>query len=207
MESFGKGNGQTSGFKTDTSNRVSKPALPPRPGSTPVPLSRPPAVPNTSPKLSNTPVAGPPPVPASPAPLAAPRPSDTYGIRRAIDLLRRLPRGERGVLVEVVRMTLESVDIQVAAIVEDASNREAEIDRRIAVLRTAVKEREEEISTRREEIANLEVEQKEIARVKQELNAAHKQAEAPKTLDAPSDHEVGAAEDDPGEVTTAIATS
>src|SRR5262249_32710675 len=112
-----------------------------------------------------------------------------------------------GVLVEVVRMTLESVDIQVAAIVADASNREAEIDRRIAVLRTAVKEREEEISTRREEIANLEVEQKEIARVKQELNAAHEQAEAPKALDPPSDHDVGAAEDDPGEVTTAIATS
>src|SRR5690349_16032224 len=103
MESFGKGNGQTSAFKPDANNRVSKP-LPPRPSSTPPPLNRPQTVPNTPIKTSHVVVAGP--VPAPPAAHAAPRPSDdAYGIRRAIELLRRLPAGERAVLVEVVRMT------------------------------------------------------------------------------------------------------
>ena len=193
MESFGKGNGQTSAFRPDANNRVSKP-LPPRPSSTPPPLNRPQMLPHTPLKGPHAVVAGPPPVPASPAAPSAPRPSDdAYGIRRAIDLLRRLPAGERAVLVEVVRMTLESVNVPVAAIIEDADSREAEIDRRIAVLRTAVKEREEEIATRREEIANLEVEQKEIARVKQELNAAREQAEAPKTSNAAADEDAGGA--------------
>jgi hypothetical protein len=102
-----------------------------------------------------------------------------YGIRRAVELLRRLPPGERGVLVEVVKMTLESVNVHVDTIIDDASRREVEIDKRIAALKHEVSEREEQIATRRDEIQELETEQQEIALVKQQLNAAREQAERP----------------------------
>jgi len=158
---------------------------------------------SVAPAPAAAPAAGPSPAPAAPSPAApeASRPSnDPYGIRRAIELLRRLPPGERALLVEVVKMTLESVNVHVATIVDDANRRETEIDRRIAVLRREVNEREEEISTRRTEIANLELEQNEISRVKQQLSAVPEHAAAPTAVKAP-------ANGDPARSLTVVKTS
>jgi uncharacterized protein YqeY len=163
-------------------------------------------VPHT-PSRSPSAVAETSPAPSSPSHEAPRRFDDDYGVRRAIELLRKLPSGERGVLVEVVRMTLESVNVHVTAIINDANNREADIDRRIGVLQGEVKQRKEEISTREDEIANLQMEQKEISRVRQELSTAHEQAalpSAPKTL---PENDAASGEDDPGEVTVAITTT
>jgi hypothetical protein len=154
MDAYGKANGHTMNGEL----HVPRPSFPspPRRTSPPAPPSRPPTTPPSS------------------------RPSTSragYGIRRAVELLRRLPPGERAVLVDVVKMTLESLNVQVDTIVDDATRREGEIDKRIAMLREEVSEREEQIATRRDEIRQLEVEQEEIARVKEQLTAARERAE------------------------------
>lgn len=155
MDSYGKANGHAVNGELHVP-RPSFPSPPHRPSTQP-PRTRPPTPPpSTRPSTSR---------------------SSAYGIRRAVELLRRLPPGERAVLVDVVKMTLESLNVQVEAIVDDASRREGEIDKRIAMLREEVGEREEQIATRRDEIRQLEVEQEEIARVKEQLTAARERAE------------------------------
>src|SRR5215831_17638074 len=137
MEPFGKGNDH--GL-----SRVPRPsaALRPRSASTPPPPTRAP---------TPTPIAArPAPTPSAP-PRAVARGVVAYGIRRAMELLRPLPPGERGALVDVVKMTLESVNVKVDAIVDDASKREAEIERRMDVLRSEVAQHEGEVSVRRDE--------------------------------------------------------
>ena len=135
--------------------RIGTPAPPSR-ISTPAPPSRPP-----TPPPSSRPVVH----------------HEPYGIRRAVELLRRLPPGERAVLVDVVKMTLESLDVHVDKIVDDANRREGEIEKRIVALREEVGEREEQIATRKDEIRQLEAEQEEIARVRDQLTAARERAE------------------------------
>ena len=166
MDGYDKGNGQASGFRPSS---VPRPSFTPatRPRTTPPPLNR-------SSTASGT------------LRTEASRSVQTYGIRRAVELLRRLPPGDRAVLVEVVKMALESANVQVESIIEDATKRGTEIDARIAVLRLEVSQREEEISTRREEIANLETEQDEISRVKTQLTAANESPEQPIEEKAPS---------------------
>jgi hypothetical protein len=132
-------------------NRVPRPSFPPSPRST-----------HTPPPATSAP------------PREAPRPSEgAFGIRGAMELLRRLPRGERSQLVEVIKLTLEALNVHVSAIVDDASSREAEIDQRIAVLRREATQHEEAASVRRQEITKLEAEQEEISRVKHELSGMH----------------------------------
>src|SRR5262245_1226641 len=80
-------------WKEVTMPPVPKPSFPPplHRIPTPAPPSRPPSRPPTPPP-SSRPVVH----------------HEPYGIRRAVELLRRLPPGERAVLVDVVKMTLES---------------------------------------------------------------------------------------------------
>src|SRR5262249_34598447 len=164
MAAFGKANEQSS-----TGLRVPRPSYPPTPRShTPPPSTRsltPAPIPNRiapAPELLS-PAPAPAIAPTAPmapvaqvAPSPAPRQAEAFGIRRAMELLRRLPAGERGPLLEVVKMTLEAVSVHVSSIVSDASNREGEIDRRIAVLRGEAKQHEEAASVRRNEITQLE---------------------------------------------------
>src|SRR5690242_4855062 len=113
--------------------------------------------------------------PRAPAKTEPPRAAPSYGIARAVELLRRLPPGDRAVLVDVVKMALESAQVRVESIIDDATKRGSEIDARIEVLRQEVAQREEEIATRREEIANLETEQDEITHVKDQLSAVREE--------------------------------
>jgi hypothetical protein len=79
-------------------------------------------------------------------------------------------------LVEVVKMALESANVQVDSIVEDGGKRASEIEARIAVLSREVAQREEEISKRRDEIATLETERTEISRVREQLGVTRSAA-------------------------------
>lgn len=103
-----------------------------------------------------------------------------------MELLNRLPRGERGLLVDVVKLTLEALNVQVSVIVDDAGNRESEIDRRIVVLRREATQHEEEASVRRQEITNLEAEREQISRVKRELTGMHEHTKALDVAKPPS---------------------
>src|SRR5262249_40309235 len=125
MAAFGKANEQSS-----TGLRVPRPSYPPTPRSqTPPPSTRsltPAPIPNriapapellsSAPAPTIAPTAPIAPVaPVAPvAPPPAPREAEPFGIRRAMELLRRLPAGERGPLVEVVKMTLEALSVHVS---------------------------------------------------------------------------------------------
>jgi hypothetical protein len=98
--------------------------------------------------------------------------------------------------VEVVKLTLECVNVQVSAIVDDASSREAEIDGRIAVLRREVTQHEEEVSVRRQEITHLEAEREGISRVKRELSGMHEHTRPLDVSKPPSNDEPAAARRD-----------
>jgi hypothetical protein len=157
MDTFGKGNGHAP-------RTVPRPSYPPptRLASSPRPRTSPPAT-----------IPSPPPLPASA------RRTDDYGIQRAVELLRRLPPGEREKFVEVVKMTLESVNVRVESIIDDAKRRSSEIEERIAVLQQEVTDREQEIAARREEIMNLEIEHSEITGVTQQLSSETAPESAP----------------------------
>lgn len=151
MDAFGKGNGHAP-------RTVPRPSYPPpvRLASSPKPRSTPPVT-----------------MPSPPPPPPQARRADDYGIQRAVELLRRLPPGEREKFVEVVKMTLESVHVRVESIIDDANRRTSQIEDRIALLQQEVTDREQEIAARREEIMNLEVEHSEITGVKEQLSAVH----------------------------------
>src|SRR5690242_10954454 len=75
-----------------------------------------------SPQPSFAPLSSAPSATAARAPAALSNGSG-YGIERAIELMRKLPKGkaEVEVLVQVVKVTLESANIRVQTILEDAA--------------------------------------------------------------------------------------
>jgi hypothetical protein len=119
--------------------------------------------------------------PAAPAPAAsrARPPQDdfdvpNYGIEKAIELMRLLPADNVELVVQVVKKTLESLQIQVPSIIKDASRKQSDIEGRIDVLKKEIFELESEISTRKTEISALEADHKETTSVKERLILAEK---------------------------------
>jgi len=127
--------------------------------------------------------AKPAPAPA-PAPVAAAKPAPVpaatkpdhpdYGINRAIELMRLLPEDNIELIVRVVKTTLESTNINVASIVQDATRKQAQIEARVGVVKKEIAGLEGEIATRRSEIALLETDHKETTSVKDRLVLAEK---------------------------------
>jgi hypothetical protein len=122
--------------------------------------------------------------PASPAPARAQArpPQDdfdvpNYGIEKAIELMRLLPADNVELVVQVVKKTLESLQIQVPSIIKDASRKQQDIEGRIDVLKKEIAELEGEISTRKTEISALETDHKETTSVKERLILAEKLTE------------------------------
>lgn len=113
---------------------------------------------------------------ASPAP-APPEPA--YGIRQAIELMRGLPSDNGELVVHVVKKTLASLGIRVETIVEDANQKQSEIETRIATLKEEIAELDHEIQIRREEIARLDADCREIVQVRERLLAAERLSQAP----------------------------
>lgn len=106
------------------------------------------------------------------------RPSG-YGIDDAIALMRTLPSENVELVVQVVKVTLESTKIEIGAIIEDASEKQARIESRIKVLRGEIADLETEISTRRKEIESLDADHRETTMVKDRLQLAERLSSRP----------------------------
>jgi hypothetical protein len=99
-----------------------------------------------------------------------------YGIADAIALMRGLPAEVQAtdIVVQIIKRTLESARIDVAAIIVDATRKEDTLDRRIATLLDEIAKHEQEIRTRAAEISQLQTDGAETSRVKQRLLLAEK---------------------------------
>jgi hypothetical protein len=106
---------------------------------------------------------------APPAPAHRPAP---YGIEHVVQLMRSLPLEQNSELVaEVIRRTLESVNVSIDAILADAHHKEEEIHTRIDALTQAVEEMQREIATRRKHVADLQKQLAEITKARDLLAA------------------------------------
>jgi len=114
--------------------------------------------------------------PVAAAPAREPERDVNYGINKAIELMRLLPTDNIELVVKVVKTTLESTQIRVATIVEDASRKQKDIQGRIAARRKEIAELEAEIATRRQEIDALETDHAETTSVKERLILAERLA-------------------------------
>ena len=113
---------------------------------------------------------------------AAPPPPKRFGIDRAIQLMRSLPTEQNPELVAmVITSTLESVDMHVTEIIEDARARQADLEARIGTIKAKNSALEKEIEQGVDEIVKLEASLAETMSVKERLEHAHNhQAAAPK---------------------------
>jgi hypothetical protein len=100
-----------------------------------------------------------------------------YGIEQAIQLMRLLP-GDSNVelVVQVVKKTLESTNIKVPKIIEDASRKQKDIENRVSNLEREISDLEREIQTRESEIERLQTDHKETTMVKERLQLAEQLA-------------------------------
>lgn len=111
------------------------------------------------------------PKPAPPPQPPPPRKPD-FGIQKAMELMRKLPADNVQLVVQVVRATLESTNVDVAQIISDAREKRSRIAVRIEGLKEEIADFEEEISARRQEIAALEADEAETKTVQERLEMA-----------------------------------
>ncbi len=142
-------------------------SAPPKPA--PAPAAAPPVAASPAPK---------PPVQAQPV-AAQPRRrqpepdfGSDYGIDKAIQLMRTLPADNVELVVQVVKHTLESTNVHIPEIIDDAKRKQDDIQGRIKVLRGEIADFEKEIETRREEISRLDADYKETSLVRERLELA-----------------------------------
>lgn len=95
-----------------------------------------------------------------------------YGIEDAIKLMRTLPRDNNEVVVTVVKKTLESTLIKVPDIVADANQKESRIRNQHKNLEGEIKELQEQIAQRNQQISDLLEDLKETTDVRQRLQLA-----------------------------------
>lgn len=106
-----------------------------------------------------------------PQPGAVPIQQD-YGIEEAIALMRTLPKENVDLVVKVMKQTLESTNIDISAIIQDATSKEDRIKKAISTLKVEITDLETDIESRNEEIESLEAEREETALVKERLKIA-----------------------------------
>ena len=109
---------------------------------------------------------------------AVPRPGrGAYGIAEAIQLLRTLPIDQNAeLIVRVVRSTLESLNVHLPDIIEDATRKQQMVQERIAAMHVQVADLEKQLGGFRQEIAALEADAKETNSVKEMLQMAESSA-------------------------------
>jgi septal ring factor EnvC (AmiA/AmiB activator) len=119
--------------------------------------------------------------PPSSKPGAAPAPPKRFGIDRAIQLMRALPTEQNPELVAmVITSTLESLEMNVAEIIEDAKSRQSELEARIGSIKAKNSALEKEIELGVDEIVKLEASLAETSSVKERLELAHAHPATPK---------------------------
>jgi hypothetical protein len=99
-----------------------------------------------------------------------------YGIEDAIQLMRALPIDQSSqnlqnadLVVHVVRLTLDSLEVRIEDIVEDAARKQKTLQDRLVALQSHVGELEEQLEARRREMVALEADLKETTTVKERL--------------------------------------
>jgi hypothetical protein len=113
-----------------------------------------------------------------PASGAGARPA--YGIDDAIRLMRTLPTDQNiDLVVRVIKNTLESMNVRVGDILNDASQKQEVLGGRIRDLNGEIAELEKQAGTRRSEIAQLEKELAEMTAVKDRLALAEPGSNSP----------------------------
>jgi len=75
-----------------------------------------------------------------------------YGIDHAIDLMRSLPSDNTNIIVSVVTKTLESANINVSKIINDAETKEKALVSQIDLLSDEIKALQEQIEQKKEQI-------------------------------------------------------
>lgn len=95
-----------------------------------------------------------------------------YGIEEAILLMKALPRDNNEVVVTVVKKTLESTNIEVQDIIDDANTREERMRAKQKQLETEIKNLQSEITQRNQRISELVQDLKETSDVRQRLQLA-----------------------------------
>jgi cell division protein FtsB len=126
------------------------------------------------PETFQVPAPPPPPAPTSSSRLlaaqATPSMAPRVGIDHAIMLIRSLPTEENvGLVVTVLKTTLESLQIRVADIVADAARRQQDIQARVSQLKSEMAAYEQEIMKRAQEIERLDAVFAETTKVKEYL--------------------------------------
>lgn len=96
-----------------------------------------------------------------------------YGIDSAIQLMRTLPVDQNpDLVVHVIKNTLESLNVRLSDIVQEAVSKEEVIHNRVAELRNEILHLEQEIDRRHKDIALLEADLAETTKVKERLQMA-----------------------------------
>jgi len=120
-----------------------------------------------------------------------------YGIEEATELMRGLPEDHIELVALVVKRTLESTNVKVSTIIDDASQKQKRIDDRISLLKNEIGKFEEEISLRRGEISTLETEGEEITTVKERLKLAEQLSIKENAAKPPAGGDAGAGDSAP----------
>ncbi len=97
-----------------------------------------------------------------------------YGIDSVINLMRKLPQGDLDTIVSVLKHTLDSVDVELSHIIEDADDKVNTINDRLGELRVEISQLQNNIKARMEEISHLESDLAETLDVKEDLIYAEK---------------------------------
>lgn len=108
----------------------------------------------------------------------------SYGIEEAILLMRDLPTEPIELVVKVVKTTLESIDVKVSDIIQDAKAKEKTIENRITQLKSEINNYEEKIKKLKDSINLLEKDQAETKRVKEHLLLAKDNTQSEKSTEA-----------------------
>ena len=103
--------------------------------------------------------------------LITPQPVD-YGIDKAIELLQKLPQDNASLVVAVVRETLQSANIDVERVVEDARNKVAQMRQDMEALSAEIAVLKTQIVQKETEIIRTEADLKETLRVQDLLQRA-----------------------------------
>jgi len=95
----------------------------------------------------------------------------SYGVDKAIELMRDLPQQELGAVVGIVIHTLESMQIDVDAIIDDAEQKESRVSQRIQFLEQEIGELSGRIKKCGDEIEFYRTELAEVSAIKQLLQS------------------------------------
>ena len=94
-----------------------------------------------------------------------------YGVDKAIDLIRDLPKGDMAAMVDVVIHTLESMNINIQTIVDDAEQKEDRVSQRISFLKKEIDDLSGRIKTYGDEIKFCKTELGEVTAIKRLLQS------------------------------------